>query len=524
MRYRELISEAPKGGVLQQVTSFANLLSRYIKEPLYPYGGKGYAEQLKDGFGYLYLTKSGPAFRLNYSGGKISSITVWKKQFNFRPGDFTIDFSGGNILDFGKKLIDIIMNPKPGEYPIAVSESGYLDEDDEFGDFGSDRKRQAKPEEFLSLAMQNLEPGQNIQSLSADDVRGLAHRANVRVPGTAWRTKIEGTKGKNARFDLSKIIDAADKKAEEENVDLYVKVTARDPQTNKFLSVRDSKKAQELTQQVKNMIQKSGPGTPQGEEDVNNLFKKMESLVQLVAMGNVKALLIYGGPGTGKTFTVKQALNSAGRKEGESWFMVKGKITTAQLYRNLFLHRHPGEILVFDDTDSVWNDKEAGNILKAALDSYDERLVSWHSDKTQNVTKYSQDQREEYFKDLDDQLTGGIEDGKKMMKFPSEFIYEGRIIFISNLTRDKFDDAVMTRSAKIDMSLTPYQMFDRMESILPHIGRKDVSIEEKQYIMDFLKDEHSSGRMPAVSLRSFVNAENVKSSGLENWRELLDHM
>ena len=244
-------------------------------------------------------------------------------------------------------------------------------------------------------------------------------------------------------------------------------------------------------------------------------------------------MFIHGGPGTGKTYNVKQTLAEGGLQKGQDWFLVKGKITTAELYKNLFMHRND-KIIVFDDTDSVWGNEEAANILKAALDTDDERLMSWYSNRTENLSLYSDEAKEEYYRKLDLQLRGvepepeyddaGKEKKQKILKYPSEFLYDGKIIFISNLTSEQFDSAVLSRSARIDMTLTPNQMFTRIKAILPKIGNPEVPLNRKAQILEYLIDQYGKGVFSAPNMRTFVKAENVAASNLPNWREIVPYV
>ena len=130
--------------------------------------------------------------------------------------------------------------------------------------------------------------------------------------------------------------------------------------------------------------------------------------------------------------------------------------------------------------------------------------------------------KEEFNQRLDDKLL--VDPDDRSIKFPSSFDFEGRIIFISNLTKDKFDEAILNRSAKIDMTLTKEQVFMRMEGIIDQLGSKDVPKDVKLEILDFLKQQTFAGIMTNVSMRTYVAAEDLYRSGLPNWRELLDYV
>jgi len=332
-------------------------------------------------------------------------------------------------------------------------------------------------------------------------------------------TKIRATKygrGKNSRYDLTSLVDDDSLPTSFEKPKI-ITVSSGDPNSKPNPSIDGDKKAKEYERKINKAVQ--NPDVKQEMQDPNTLFGIMKNLVQVVARGARNSLVVYGGPGTGKSYTVFETLKQEGLQRGSDYYLVKGRITTSELYKHLFMHRK-GKIIVFDDTDSVWSDKDAANMLKAALDSYDERVISWYSGRTFNVSTLDEYEKEQYNQKVEDELG----DPESKVKFPSEFLYEGRIIFISNLPYEKFDSAVLTRSAKIDMSLTQEQMFQRMEGILEHLGDADVSIEAKREILEFLKEENRSGKLRDISMRTFTAAQDLYKSGLPNWKELLGYV
>jgi hypothetical protein len=250
----------------------------------------------------------------------------------------------------------------------------------------------------------------------------------------------------------------------------------------------------------------------------DTLFRDLVDLIKLTAKGDNKSLIVYGGPGIGKTYVVTTTLKELGMERDKDWFMVKGHATPIALYQNLFLHRR-GQLLVFDDTDSIWEDKDAANIMKAALDSYSERTISWFSSRTTNISILSKEARIKYETDVEQAIIADPASTK--IKLPSEFIYTGRVIFISNLIQKNFDKAVLSRSLKIDMTLTPDQLFRRLEAIIADVGPKNVSVEDKRMILNKLKEYQLLGNLKNPDMRTFVLAVEVFKSGAKNWVDLL---
>jgi hypothetical protein len=500
---------------------FKRIVEKNLSTKLFRFGGpKGYTE-INNGVGILYIFANKRAMRLNYRNGSIESLTFWKSFKLGKNGDFRIDLGGMGLTDAGKNLIEILKNPSTGTvkmYP-ELTESVFL----------SEAKRVA-PATFAELVSQNLPASMSLNYVTWDFITNVALANDVQIP-TVVRTslKVAGTKGVNTRFDLTKLLPtSAVSPSELQNVDVekpaksvepiyYLKITSQDPETKKFMSVKGDKKAEDMLKMMSSAIQ--NPDYKKEMKDPDSLFGIMRNLCQVVCRGARNSLIVYGGAGVGKSFVITETIKGEGLVKNKDWFIIKGKITNSALYQTLFMHREGG-LLVFDDTDSVWGDQEAANILKAALDSYDERTISWVSPRTINVSKMSDEEKEEFNASVDERMAENPEDTK--IKLPSEFNFKGRIIFISNLTYDKFDSAVLNRSAKIDMTLTDEQVFMRMKSILPHIGDKAVPMNVKEEILEFLRAENINGVLKSPSMRTFVAAEDLYRSGLPNWKELLE--
>ena len=133
--------------------------------------------------------------------------------------------------------------------------------------------------------------------------------------------------------------------------------------------------------------------------NINQKFDFLKNLTQMVINGITPSLIIVGEGGLGKTHSVKSTIIDANIPETNYTF-IKGYSTARGLYNTLYDHN--GKIIIFDDCDSVLDDKVAINILKSALDSYDSREISW-------LTKMA-----------------------KSDEYPNKFEFTGQIIFISN--------------------------------------------------------------------------------------------
>lgn len=503
---KTIISEAKitEKNLETAVLTIKKLLEKKLSTKLYRYGGPAGYCAIQNGKGILFMYKDDgklKAVRFNYVQGAIDSVTTWKEYRPGEPGSFTIEFGELNLLGIAKKLVDLLTAPlKAQEVPIYFVES-YLTE-----------AKRIPAVDFIAKFQEKF-PNVDLSSVTQDQLEVILRANDLQLPSVISATRKKGIYNLAAVLNNTKTAASTDTEK-----DYYIKITAQDRATKKFTSVRGDVVASQLLDTVRTAV--TNPNVEKLRRDPNSMFANLSALTRVVARGAKKALVIIGGAGIGKTHTVTETLHDEGLVKGEDWFMIKGKITTASLYQTLFMHRK-GKLLVFDDTDSVWGDQDAANILKAALDSYPVREISWSSAKTMNVARWEKYKREEYEEKIDEMLESGE---VETPKFPSSFEYTGSIIFISNLSKDKFDSAVLNRSAKIDMTLTDDEVFARIESIIDKIGDPSVPAEIKKEILQTIKDKTKEGLLSAPSIRTFVGAEEFFKSGLPNWRDLLEYM
>ena len=146
---------------------------------------------------------------------------------------------------------------------------------------------------------------------------------------------------------------------------------------------------------------------------IEQRFDILDQMTKATIAGDVRAMIVVGPPGVGKSYGVEKQLEKSGLFDKLSgrkikYEVIKGAMTPIGLYCTLYKHSDPNNVLVFDDCDSILLDDIALNILKAALDSGKKRRIHWNSDS-------SMLRRE------------GV---------PDQFDFKGAVIFITNL---KFD-------------------------------------------------------------------------------------
>ena len=217
------------------------------------------------------------------------------------------------------------------------------------------------------------------------------------------------------------------------------------------------------------------------------MFGNLERLTKMVGRGIQPSLVITGMAGVGKTHLVKTTLNSMGLRESNEFVHFKGRATAAGLF--ITLYQNSDKVIILDDCDSVFKDDDAVNILKAALDSYDTRKISYISSKQL---------KDEYGEPI-----------------PAHFEFTGRIIFISNIHQSRLDEAIRSRSFVADISMNTTQMFQRMEQLLPTM-EKSIPLAAKEQALAIMKDLDKKYAGIDINLRSFIKAARICAMGFDN--------
>lgn len=221
---------------------------------------------------------------------------------------------------------------------------------------------------------------------------------------------------------------------------------------------------------------------------INKRFDILQDLTTLVTRRIMPSLVVTGGPGNGKSHTIIKTIQENGLIESDNYVVFKGYSTARGLYNTLYDHN--GKLIVFDDCDSVLEDKTSLNILKSALDSYDKRTISW-------MAKLG-----------------------KSDEYPNQFDFTGRIIFISNKDKSDMDEAILSRSLSVDLSMTGDEKIQRMSHVLPQI-LPDLDMKVKQDALDFLRENKDND---SVNLRSLIMVSKIRKEFPRKWRGISQYM
>ena len=243
-------------------------------------------------------------------------------------------------------------------------------------------------------------------------------------------------------------------------------------------------------------------------QEIEERFEILNTMTASLQAGDIRAMIVTGPPGVGKSYGVMNTLERQNifgdiANQKRKFEVVKGAMTALGLYAKLYEYSGKGNVVVFDDCDSVLMDDLSLNILKAALDSGKKRKIFWNADSNKLRSE-------------------GI---------PDSFEFKGSACFITNIKFENVKskrlqdhlEALMSRAHYVDLTLDT--MRDKLLRI-KQIARKgdlfegyNFSRDEEQEIINFMQDRPE--RFREMSLRMALKLADLKKiSG--NWKKLAE--
>jgi hypothetical protein len=237
-------------------------------------------------------------------------------------------------------------------------------------------------------------------------------------------------------------------------------------------------------------------------------FEVLKDMTKAVKEGTVRAMIVTGPPGVGKSFGVDEVLSkddlfdTLGQRKPK-YEIVKGAMSAIGLYSKLYEYSEKGNVIVFDDCDSVLLDDLSLNILKAALDSSKKRTISWNTDSRMLRSE-------------------GV---------PDRFEFKAGAIFITNIKFEnvrskKLQDhlaALESRCHYIDLQMdTDREKCLRIKQIVDDGMLDSYEFEDiqKDEVVDFIMENRS--KMRELSLRTVLKVADLRKSFATNWKAMAE--
>jgi len=242
-------------------------------------------------------------------------------------------------------------------------------------------------------------------------------------------------------------------------------------------------------------------------ERIGARFEILHEMTKAACDGNIRAMIVTGPPGVGKSFGVEAELEKAaifdrisGKRVRSE--VVKGAVTPIGLYQKLYHFSGKDDVLVFDDSDQIFFDDLSLNLLKAALDSGKTRKISWNSESSTLSRE-------------------GI---------PDSFNFRGSVIFITNLSfanvkSKKLQEHLMALESRCHfLDLTLDTVRDKLLRIrqIANTGELfndyDFSQTQQDEVIEFLFENQP--KLREVSLRTALKIADLYKSFPMKWKEM----
>jgi len=107
-------------------------------------------------------------------------------------------------------------------------------------------------------------------------------------------------------------------------------------------------------------------------------------------------------------------------------------------------------------------------------------------------------------------------------ELPQSFEFKGRVVFISNLSSDSIDQAIITRSMAVDLSMTTEQKVERMRYLVDQSEfMPEYSKQEKSDALDLIDNVQDD--VKELSLRTLIQTTKIRKSAGANWKDLAEY-
>ena len=246
----------------------------------------------------------------------------------------------------------------------------------------------------------------------------------------------------------------------------------------------------------------------QAIERIAARFSILDEMAEAVSTSKVRAMIVSGPPGIGKSYGVERALEKQNMFEdiagtSRKFEVVKGAMSAIGLYKKLYEHSAKGHVVCFDDCDAILYDDLALNLLKAALDTGKKRTLHWNTESRTLMAE----------------------------GMPNSFEFFGGVIFITNIKFDnvkskKLQDhlqALQSRCHYLDLTID--SMRDRMLRIrqICRIGMLEKygmpKDQEEELIQFVFKNKH---KLREISLRMVLKIADLWKMSPDRYQMLAE--
>ena len=237
-------------------------------------------------------------------------------------------------------------------------------------------------------------------------------------------------------------------------------------------------------------------------------FEILDEMAEAVSTSKVRAMIVSGPPGIGKSYGVERALEKRSMfddiaNNARKFEVVKGAMSPIGLYKKLYEHSAKGHVVCFDDCDAILYDDLALNLLKAALDTGKKRTLHWNTESRTLMAE----------------------------GMPNSFEFNGGVVFITNVKFDnvkskKLQDhlqALQSRCHYLDLTID--SMRDRMLRIRQIVAtgmleKYAMGKEAEDQLVQFIYD--NKHKLREISLRMVLKIADLWKMSPDRYQHLAE--
>ena len=240
--------------------------------------------------------------------------------------------------------------------------------------------------------------------------------------------------------------------------------------------------------------------------EIAERFDILNDMSKACIAGDIRAMIVSGPPGVGKSYTVEREVEKAQlldqlagtRLRAE---VVKGSATPIGLYQTLYKYSDKNCVLVFDDADQIFFDPVSLNLLKGALDTGKKRKISWLAESA----------------------------ALRREGIPDSFNFHGSVIFLTNISFENVKskvlkdhlEALQSRCHFVELKMdNDRDKLLRIKQLINEGMLDDYEFDEstKEDVIGFLVENKS--RLREISLRSAIKTADLRRAFPDKWRVL----
>lgn len=318
---------------------------------------------------------------------------------------------------------------------------------------------------------------------------------------------------------LKEYINESDDTVDDDMVAAFADIAAKNRKTIA------RKQAQKAEEEAKARKDKAKRIQPEHFADPNYVFADIRQAVKTLNSSESAAhgVIVCGPGGFGKSHNVEAGLQEAGLVEGKDWVKYRVRMTTPQIYMSLM--ENYDKIIIFDDCDEVLLNKTSSDLFKSALETGEKRTISWNKTDTLNTAG------------LPNSFIINLVKNDKKHRLPSQFVFTGKIIFITNLPIRKIEEALVTRCETIDVTMRSEDLGQAIRNVLPDIkvlAQNRVTgetidigtdLDLKNEVLDFLLSPEYQAHMEkynmSLNMRLFQHAYVYAYRDRSSWKRLM---